>query len=53
VDEETREKNNKMKKFVQEVREAERSSLIFKTNMGPVPIMNPDTMKKELYSGSG
>jgi hypothetical protein len=46
VDEETREKNNKMKKFVQEVREAERSSLIFKTNMGPVPIMNPDTMKK-------
>ena len=46
VDEETREKTSKMKKFVQEVREAERSSLIFKTNMGPVPIMNPDTMKK-------
>ncbi len=46
VDEETREKASRMKKFVQEVREAERSSLIFKTNMGPVSIMNPDTMKK-------
>ncbi len=46
VDEETREKTSKMKKFVQEVREAERSSLIFKTNMGWVSIINPDTMKK-------
>jgi transcription elongation factor Elf1 len=36
----------KKKKFVQEVKDAERSSLIFKTNMGPVPIMNPDTMRK-------
>jgi hypothetical protein len=46
VDEETKEKAIKMKKFAQEVREAERSSLIFKSNMGPVSIMNPDTMKK-------
>jgi hypothetical protein len=45
-DEETRAKAAKMKKFAQEVREAERSSLIFKTNMGPVSIMNPDTMKR-------
>ncbi len=46
MDEETREKTSQMKKFVQEVRESERSSLIFKTNMGPVSIMNLDTMKK-------
>ena len=46
VDEETKEKLLKKKKFAQEVREAERSSLIFKSNMGPVSIMNPDTMKK-------
>jgi len=36
----------KKKKFVQEVKEAERSTLIFKTNMGPVAIMNPETMRK-------
>jgi hypothetical protein len=36
----------KKKKFVQEVRDAERSTLIFKTNMGPVAIMNPETMRK-------
>jgi len=35
------------KKFVQEVKEAERSSLIFKANLGDVPIMNPDTLKKK------
>jgi len=38
---------SKKKKFVQEVREAERSSLIFKSNLGDVPIMNPDTLKKK------
>jgi hypothetical protein len=37
----------KRKKFVQEVKEAERSSLIFKANLGDVPIMNPDTLKKK------
>ena len=37
---------SKKKKFVQEVKEAERSTLIFKTNMGPVAIMNPETMRK-------
>jgi len=35
----------KKKKFAQEVREAERSSLIFNSNMGGVPVMNPDTMR--------
>jgi hypothetical protein len=34
------------KKFVQEVKEAERSCLIFKTNMGSGPVMNPETMRK-------
>jgi hypothetical protein len=37
----------KKKKFMQEVKEAERSSLIFKTNMGTVPVLNPDTMKRK------
>jgi hypothetical protein len=37
----------KGKKFQQEVKEAERSCLIFKANMGDVPIMNPKTMKKK------
>jgi hypothetical protein len=32
---------------VQEVKEAERSSLIFKSNLGDVPIMNPDTLRKK------
>jgi hypothetical protein len=36
----------KKKKFVQEVREVEKSTLVFKTNMGNVPVMNPDTLKK-------
>jgi hypothetical protein len=36
----------KKKKFVQEVRDAEKSTLVFKTNMGNVPVMNPDTLKK-------
>ena len=35
------------KKFTQEVKDAERSTLLFKTNMGTVPVMNPDTMKKK------
>jgi hypothetical protein len=35
------------KKFVQEVKDAERSSLYFKTDMGPVPVLNPDTMKRK------
>jgi hypothetical protein len=47
VDKEEEEKKAKKKKFVQEVREAERSTLIFKTNMGPVPVMNPETMKRK------
>jgi hypothetical protein len=37
----------KKKKFAQEVKEAERSTLIFRTNMGATPIMNPDTMKRK------
>jgi len=37
----------KKKKFMHEVKEAERSVLIFKTNMGTVPVMNPDTMRKK------
>jgi hypothetical protein len=37
----------KKKKFVQEVKDAERSSLYFKTDMGPVPVLNPDTMKRK------
>jgi hypothetical protein len=37
----------KKKKFAQEVKEAERSSLIFRTNMGNTPIMNPETMKRK------
>jgi hypothetical protein len=41
------EMTSKRKKFVQEVKEAERSSLIFKANLGDVPIMNPDTLKKK------
>jgi hypothetical protein len=47
VDREQEEKKARKKKFVQEVREAERSTLIFKTNMGTVPVMNPDTMKRK------
>ena len=47
LDREEEEKKAKKKKFVQEVREAERSTLIFKTNMGPVPVMNPETMKRK------
>jgi hypothetical protein len=35
------------KKFVQEVKDAERSSLYFKTDMGPVPVLNPETMKRK------
>ena len=37
----------KRKKFGQEVREAERSTLIFRTHMGATPIMNPETMKRK------
>jgi hypothetical protein len=45
--EEEAEKALKKKKFVQEVREAEKCSLLFKTNMGTVPVLNPDTMKRK------
>jgi hypothetical protein len=38
---------DKKRKFVQEVKEAERSCLIFKTNMGSGPVMNPETMRKK------
>jgi hypothetical protein len=37
----------KKKKFGQEVREAEKSTLIFRTHMGTTPIMNPETMKRK------
>ena len=37
----------KKKKFAQEVKEAERSTLIFRTHMGSTPIMNPETMKRK------
>jgi hypothetical protein len=47
VDPEETEKATKKKKFIQEVREAEKCSLIFKTNMGTVPVLNPDTMKRK------
>jgi hypothetical protein len=44
---EERDMDEKMKKFLHEVKEAERSVLVFKTNMGTVPAMNPDTMRKK------
>jgi hypothetical protein len=44
---EERELEEKRKKFMHEVKEAERSVLVFKTNMGTVPVMNPDTMRKK------
>jgi hypothetical protein len=47
ADPEEAEKASKKKKFIQEVREAEKCSLIFKTNMGTVPVLNPDTMKRK------
>jgi hypothetical protein len=47
VDEAEAELITKKKKFMQEVKDAERSSLIFKTNMGTVPVLNPDTMKRK------
>jgi hypothetical protein len=34
------------KKFTQEVKEAKRSTLIFRTNMGSTPVLNPETMKR-------
>jgi hypothetical protein len=37
----------KKKKFAQEVKKTEKCSLIFKTNMGTVPVLNPDTMKRK------
>jgi len=43
---EERDLEEKKKKFMHEVKEAERSVLVFKTNMGTVPVMNPDTMRK-------
>jgi hypothetical protein len=36
----------KKKKFAQEVKEAERSTLIFRTHMGATPVLNPETMKR-------
>jgi hypothetical protein len=44
---EERELDEKKKKFLHEVKEAERSVLVFKTNMGTVPVMNPETMRKK------
>jgi hypothetical protein len=37
----------KRKKFTQEVKDAEKSTLIFRTHMGATPIMNPETMKRK------
>ncbi len=37
----------KKKKFGQEVKEAERCTLIFRTHMGATLIMNPETMKRK------
>jgi hypothetical protein len=45
--------NNKKKKFVQGVKEAEQSSLILKANLSDVPIMNPDTLKKKFAQDEG
>jgi hypothetical protein len=47
INKEEEEVKARKKKFVQEVKEVERSTLIFKTNMGTVPVMNPDTMKRK------
>jgi hypothetical protein len=44
---EEREMDEKKKKFMHEVKEAERSVLVFKTNMGTAPVMNPETMRKK------
>ncbi len=44
---EERELDEKKKKFLHEVREVERSVLVFKTNMRTVPVMNPETMRKK------
>jgi hypothetical protein len=46
LSEEESELQAKKKKFAQEVKEAERSTLIFRTNMGTTPVLNPDTMKR-------
>jgi hypothetical protein len=46
-DDEEAEITAKKKKFAQEVKEAEKCSLLFKTNMGSVPVLNPDTMKRK------
>jgi len=42
----TDEEEGRKKKFVQAVREAERSTLIFNTDMGKVPVMNHNTMNR-------
>lgn len=42
---EATEKDEKRRKFVNEVKEAEKCMLLFKTNMGAVPVMNPETMR--------
>jgi hypothetical protein len=46
LSEEESELQAKKKKFAQEVKEAERSTLIFRTNMGTTPVLNPETMKR-------
>jgi hypothetical protein len=46
ISEEESEMISKKKKFAQEVKEAERSTLIFRTNMGATPVLNPETMKR-------
>jgi hypothetical protein len=43
---EDRAKEERKKKFMNEVREAEKSTLVFRTNMGSVPVMNTETMRK-------
>jgi hypothetical protein len=41
------EEDSRKKKFVQAVREAEKSTLVFNTDMGTVAVMNPNTMNRK------
>jgi hypothetical protein len=41
------EEDSRKKRFVQAVREAEKSTLVFNTDMGTVAVMNPNTMNRK------
>jgi hypothetical protein len=41
------EEDSRRKRFVQAVREAEKSTLVFNTDMGTVAVMNPNTMNRK------